>query len=1651
MSMRSYVISIVERLICLMLLVMTAFLGMAGSATAQSYSASGTATLDGTSSQAGVTIAFSRVSGTGAIPDSVLTDAAGAWSQSGFATGTTYRATPDKSEYIFSPDSRDFSDVSSGLDFNGWYISTTCVSVATGGTLGNNASFFSSISADGRYVAFSSGASNLVTGDTNATLDVFVHDRQSGETTRVSVASNGTEGNGSSGMPSISADGRYVAFTSGASNLVAGDTNGETDIFVHDRQSSETTRVSIATGGTEGNGHGGYPSTGSDYPSISADGRYVAFLSYAYNLVAGDYNAAGDVFVHDRQTGETFCISIATNGYTGNGDSLCPSISADGRFVAFSSRAANLVTGDTNGKGDVFVRDWQTNQTTRVSIAAGGAQGNGDSNPPSISADGRFVTFISSATNLVGNNATYTPPYHVYVHDRQLVQTSLVSVASDGTQANTGTLYSYSPAISADGRIVAFISEASNLVPGDTNGKKDVFVHDRLTGHTTRVNVASDGTQANADNGMTSEITPSISANGRYVAFNSYASNLVATDGNGANAIFVHDWGVEGSLQVNLSPPEAIAAGAQWHFIGETIWKNSETIISLPAGIYTILFKDGLDGWLTSGNQEVAVYRNELTAATGAYSGPHPIVIFQTDATPGSSLTGNTSQTVVQGGNCTPVTANVPVGYHFIKWTTGGMDYSTDNPLTVTSVTGSMMLTAVFARNQYSVTFQTDGTPGSSLTGVTSQTVLHGGNGTPVTANAPAGYAFVKWTKDGVYYSTSNPLTVTNVTGNMTLIAVFAIGHTITFQTDGTPGSSLTGNTSQTVVQGGNCTPVTVNVPVGYHFIKWTTGGVDYSTDNPLTVTSVTGSMTLTAVFARNQYTVTFQTDGTPGSSLTGNTSQTVVQGGNCTPVTANAPSGYVFVKWTLSGATSNPLTVTNVTWTQTLTAVFIQTFSVSGTVTLNGASNHSGVTVTFSRVSGSGEIPASVTTDASGAWSQTGFVPGTTYRATPDKANHYVFSPTYRNFSSASSVLNFSGWPISTTRVSIFSGGILDGNNSSTNPSISANGRFVAFRSYASSLVIGDTNGNPDIFAHDRQTSQTTRVSVSSSGAQGNGLSGSPSISADGRYVAFSSEASNLVANDTNGYSDIFVHDQQTGQTTRASIATGGTQGNGLSGSPSISADGRYVAFSSEASNLVANDTNGYSDIFVHDQQTGQTTRASIATGGAQGNGLSGSPSISADGRYVAFESSASNLVTDDTNGYSDIFVHDQQTGDTYRVSIATNGTQGNNDSLYPSISADGQIVAFSSGASNFATGDTNGYPDIFVHEQTGRTICITDTVIGPGNGFSLYPSISTDGRYVAFRSDASNLVASDTNGRSDAFVYDRRTHQRTRVSLASNGTEGNGSSSFSSSPSISADGRYVAFDSIANNLVANDWNPYFDVFVRDRGTAESWGSLPVTLGPPKAVVAGAQWRIVGRSIWNDSGATVSLPADNYLIEFKSGVAGWTAPSYQNVTVVESQSATTSGVYLRPSATISSTAPGTTATSPIPVTVTFGTALTDFDASELIPTNATISGFTGSGTTYTFNLVPRQPGTVSVSIAGSSPLSRTYTGPAMTVWVNFAWNGTEIGSQSQPFNTLAEGVAGVISGGVLKVQSGSTNEKPRITKALRIEAVGGVVRIGRP
>jgi Tol biopolymer transport system component len=319
----------------------------------------------------------------------------------------------------------------------------------------------------------------------------------------------------------------------------------------------------------------------------------------------------------------------------------------------------------------------------------------------------------------------------------------------------------------------------------------------------------------------------------------------------------------------------------------------------------------------------------------------------------------------------------------------------------------------------------------------------------------------------------------------------------------------------------------------------------------------------------------------------------------------------------------------------------------------------------------------------------------------------------------------------------------------------LSGDGRYVT----ASTVPAG---GVPQLAVYDRQLARYTTVSVDAAGGPANDICTDPALTADGSVVAFSSDATDLVADDRNRVADIFVRDLGAGSTRRASVDSGGQPANGSSATPSTSADGRYVVFASDATNLVAGDTNGAQDVFVRDLTAGSTRRVSLDSRGHQGDGDSTGPSISADGRYVTFASAATNLAAGDTNDALDVFVRDLRHGTTNRVSLDSRGRPGDAPSYDASISPNGRYVAFASDATNLVAGDTNELPDVFLRDlRYGSTQRASLTSDGQqGDGLAGRPALSGNGRYLAFAADSTDLVPGQVPDTLDVFVRDRWSH---------------------------------------------------------------------------------------------------------------------------------------------------------------------------------------------------------------------------------------------------------------------------------------------------
>lgn len=822
---------------------------------------------------------------------------------------------------------------------------TTAVSVGLPGKGPLYQSFNPSISADGRWVTFSSSAPDFVPGDTNATVDIFLWDTLTNHYARLNVRPDGTQSERGAGASVISSNGRYVAFLSQATDLTQPGGNGLRTIYVRDLLLSTTSCASASLGGAFGNGD-------STDPVTSYDGRYVAFRSRADNLVDGDTNGLADVFLKDMVSGTVTMVSSGQLGVPSNGDSVPMSISPDGRFVAFASIASNLVTGDLNGVYDCFVRDLHINTTTRISVASSGLEGNSDSMLCSMSSNGRRVAFTSYASNLVSGPTSANSD--IFLRDLDSGTTSLVSAPPSGAAAND---YSWDCRISADGTKIAYSSFASNLVSGDTNSAEDIFCTELQSGSTVRISLGLANVQLNGGLSSTMDTSPDMTA----LVFVSGATNATPGDFNRTGDVF----------RRNIQSGEIVR----------------------------------------SANSNIVVLGSE-TSEQPSISGDGQLIAFRSAA------------------------------YNLI-------DEDTNNR------------SDIFIRN-----LATETTERVSLTAANAQSNGHSGNP-----------------------------------------AISRTGRYVAFDSIAT---------------------------------NLVAGDTNASSD----------------IYVRDRQLLT-------------------------------------------------------------------------------------------------------------------------------------------------------------TTRVSTNSAG-LQANGVSTNPSISLDGRRVVFASAATNLVTGDTNGLGDIFLKDAQTGETTRISVATDGSQSNGASSAPHISSNGRFVTFVSLANNLAPSDTNDVADIFVRDLVLNTTQRVSVSSFGAQSNAASSDPELSHDGSRLVFASDASNLVASDTNLQQDIFLRDLQNSTTIAVSVQSGGALGNGRCTSPSISADGGFVAFSSAASNLVAGDIENEIDIFVRDLSAGETRRVSLNSSGVAANLSSQACVISGNGSFTAFASFATNLTPlgRGLSNFTDIFVHEEVGASTTISGTL---------------------------------------------------------------------------------------------------------------------------------------------------------------------------------------------------------------------------------------------------------------------------------------------------------------------------------------------------
>ncbi len=956
------------------------------------------------------------------------------------------------------------------------------------------------------------------------------------------------------------------------------------------------------------------------------------------------------------RTGRLSVVSRGPAGRWGDGNSSEPAMSPDGRWIAFASLATNLVAGDREGFVDVFLKDTASDTIVRVSQTAGGAGGNGDSGAPAISADGRFVAFVTEASNLAGSDANNA--VDVVLWDRTTGQFEAMSVRADGL--STGNAASDSPGISADGGVVVFASDASNLVVGDRNGERDVFVRVRGRRATERVSLAEGGAEAAGISDA-----PAISGDGLVVAFHSDAANLVAGDGNQAWDVFVRDRGANRTELVSSRGTPAVPGDSDSAFPG-----------------------------VSADGRHVA-----FSSAATNFDGRNPdghLVTFVHDRT-------TRSVTRVSG----PPAPGVPGGDTYVDGISADgrfVSFSSDDPGQAPG--GLPEVYRAFVWDRWT------------------------GESDLISAN-DAGYG----TEESSFYGRPS-----------------ADGRWVVFASLGFNLVAGDGNAAYDVfrLDRGSARP-DLSVRAGTNGAFAGLGSWHPRLPQRAT-TRVSGSEPA-------RYEVRLLNAGEPRSFV----------------LKATAPAGTgwrVEARDDAGGPDLGP---------ELRAGGWVTPVLPSGSNLL--------LRVSVARVAGQGG-------DEAHGWHLEAFADAEgPVRDAVDVVTETDLPPPGLELASRA----WDGLPAA---------------RNAELPAISGDGRFVAFSSEADHLVASaDGNFQSDVFLVDRLEHRIQRVSDASSTTQADADSRHPTLSADARRIAFQSRATNLVPRDSNNVEDIFVRDLASGAMIRASTSASGSQGNHASEGAFLSAGGRYVAFTSSASNLVPGDDNGAQDVFVRDLDGGFVECISRNAAGAFGDADSEGAQLSPDGRFVLFNSYAANLLSLDRNGFADVYLYDRTSGLLELISANTNGVAGNGPSGGTSISADGRHVTFFSYASDLAPDapfhQSRGY---LLDRQTRQLVPLARLASGLPPGYEARRGVlGADGRTLLA------AIATGCMGESRAAqvaVIDLPTRSVTLASIRRDGSLGDDHTFLGR---LAAGGRFLALETYASRLVGESYRPAGQVVVAD------------------------------------------------------------------------------------------------------------------------------------------------------------------------------------------------------------------------------------------
>ena len=1107
------------------------------------------------------------------------------------------------------------------------------------------------------YVIYNSPVTNIVENDTNWVTDVFIRDVLAKWSFRASVGNFDWILSHDAHILTTTPDGNYVLFGSAEDNIVPNDTNWKYDIFW---KNMVTGKMQWVNRWYQGNmlGWGEYFNKPTDL-QITPDGRYVVFSNDAAYF-ENDTNWVVDVFVKDMVTWKLTRVNTNEIGEESNGNTNLTavpskSISDDGRYIAFISDASDLVDGDTNWLNDLFVKDIFSGSVLRVNTDESNTEitnGQIQTDNYTISSDGRYVFFVSSSDQLIPNDSNWIED--LFRKDLQSWDIVRVNTSTTNEEAISNfTIFSVTP----DGRYVTFVSDASNLVEKDTNWSSDIFLKDLSTWILTVISVSYDGSNDNLGNGsVTSERTIWLTPDGRYVIFVSDASNLVEGDTNGSSDLFVRDNVLWLTTRVNIS--SGWIESSNPYFVSVT-----------PDGRY-IAFYDFIDGIVPQDNNWLVDLFVRDTIAWITY-----IASTTSFGEPVWIIPSNEKK----------------------DWPNDTIFLSTDG------------LTVLF--NSRSALFSW-GDLVKAIKNIYKNIV----SPTPIISSP------TEW----VYSNSSTINIIWNGTKNSTIQVEFSGNYYTGF-------SDIEGSFALSIY----------DIPDWFHTLS-------------IRQLSVWSNQLSSAVVVN----VTIDTK-TP-------TSPTILLPVQWSTLT-NQSSLYIW--WT---------------WDVWLT-VYAQVSGFIISTLVDGLWNW--LAWPF-------------------VWLQNGWYSAIAKQT--DLAGNNSIRSLWKSFALERQ------WN-TITRVSIGTTWS-QGNDSSQEPSIDAGGRYIVFSSLARNLVSWDTNYASDIFMRDTVAWTTIRISTSSTWVQWNGSSSNPKISQDGRYITFQSFANNLVPWDTNWLQDIFLKDNLLWLITRVNLSSTWVQWNSQSSNPIITPDGKYIIFSSYASNLVTWDTNNRQDLFWRDVSAWNTRIVTTTQQWTPGNNSFYNYKISSDGKYITFLSYASNFVTWDISDTADIFVKNMTTNELILVSTSITGGVGNSTSFWPDITPDGRYVLFSSYASNLVTWDTNWVYDIFVRDIVDwiTTRVSTSSTWTQWNGYSYNGKISSNWRYVVFPSQASNLVSWDINGtKRDLFLKDMQLWTLSLLTPSTNMWQLN----YYYSPNIyiSTDNRFITFQSTVSDLVSWDTNNIGDTFVKD------------------------------------------------------------------------------------------------------------------------------------------------------------------------------------------------------------------------------------------